>query len=98
MVMSEFLPASPLPRMADGLRVSVGAAGQAVSVTAMPAARSALLISADLPRADRRRVMIGPTSLAAVSNVVVALAARVLLGVALGGVLVTVSRQARRPA
>jgi predicted MFS family arabinose efflux permease len=92
-VMSEFLPASLLPRIADGLRVSAGAAGQAVSVTAFAAALSALLISVVLPRADRRRVKIGLTLLAALSDVLVALApnlsvllaARLLLGVALGG-------------
>ena len=92
-VMSEFLPASLLPRLADDLDVSTGAAGQAVSVTAFAAAGSALVISVVLPRADRRHVMIGLTLLAAVSDLVVAiapdlsvlLAARLLLGVALGG-------------
>ena len=92
-VMSEFLPASLLPRIADGLGVSAGAAGQAVSVTALAAAASALSIAVVLPRADRRRVMVGLTLLAAVSDLLVALApnlsvllsARVLLGVALGG-------------
>ncbi|MCZ2826947.1 MULTISPECIES: MFS transporter [unclassified Modestobacter] len=92
-VMSEFLPASLLPRMAEDLHVSAGAAGQAVSVTAFAAALSALFISVVLPRADRRRVMIGLTLLAAISNLVVAfapnlvvlLSARLLLGVALGG-------------
>jgi DHA1 family purine ribonucleoside efflux pump-like MFS transporter len=92
-VMAEFLPASLLPRIAGDLAVSTGAAGQAVSVTAFAAALSALLISVVLPRADRRRVKIGLTLLAAVSNVIVALApnlavllaARLLLGVALGG-------------
>lgn len=92
-VMSEFLPASLLPLMAGGLAVSVGEAGLAVSVTAFAGALSALLISVVLPRADRRRVMLGLTVLAIVSDVLVAsapnlvvlLAARVLLGVALGG-------------
>lgn len=92
-IMSEFLPASLLPRIADGLSVSEGAAGQAVSVTAFSAAASALLISVVVGRADRRRVMLGLTLLAIVSNVAVALApnlgtllaARVLVGVALGG-------------
>lgn len=92
-VMSEFLPASLLLRISADLRVSVGAAGQAVSVTALSAAVSALFIAAVLPRADRRRVTLGLTLLAAVSDVLVAaapdllavLAARVLLGVALGG-------------
>lgn len=92
-VMSEFLPASLLPRIADDLGVTEGSAGQAVTVTAIAAALSALLISVVLPRADRRHVMVGLTLLAAVSNVGVALApnlytllaARLLLGVALGG-------------
>lgn len=92
-VMSEFLPASLLPRIADDLSVSAGAAGQTVTLTAFAAIFSALLISVVLPRADRRRVMIGLTLLAIVSNLIVALspnlyvllAARLLLGVALGG-------------
>jgi predicted MFS family arabinose efflux permease len=92
-VMSEFLPASMLPSIAHDLQVSTGAAGQSVSVTAFAAALSALLISVVLPRADRRRVMVGLTLLAALSdlavglapNLFVLLAARLLLGVALGG-------------
>ncbi|MFD6563188.1 MFS transporter [Micromonospora profundi] len=92
-VMSEFLPASLLPRMADDLGVTAGAAGQSVTATAVAAAVTAAIISVVLPRADRRRVMIGLTLLAIVSNVLVALApnlpvllaARILLGVALGG-------------
>jgi predicted MFS family arabinose efflux permease len=92
-VMSEFLPASLLPLLARGVAVSVGEAGLAVSVTAFAGALSALLISAVLPRADRRRVMLGLTVLAVLSDVIVAvapnlvvvLAARLLLGVALGG-------------
>jgi DHA1 family purine ribonucleoside efflux pump-like MFS transporter len=91
--MSEFLPASLLPVIADDLRVSEGTAGQAVSVTAFAAALLALLIAVVLPRADRHRVMVGLTLLAAVSNLLVAVApnfavllgARLLLGVALGG-------------
>ncbi|NNH22548.1 MFS transporter [Pseudokineococcus marinus] len=91
--MAEFLPASLLPRIAEDLGVSTGAAGQSVTVTAAAAVLSALLLSAVLPRADRRRVMTGLTALAAASSVVVALAptlavllvARLLLGVALGG-------------
>ncbi|WP_345425610.1 MFS transporter [Pseudonocardia xishanensis] len=92
-VMSEFLPATLLPRIADDLGVSAGAAGQSVTMTALAAAVSALCIAAVLPRADRRRVMIGLTGLAVVSDLVVALApnlavllvARLVLGVALGG-------------
>lgn len=93
LILAEFLPASLLPRIAEDLDVSTGAAGQAVSVTAFAGAASALLISVMLPRADRRRVMVGLTLLAVASNIIVAVApnlvilllARVLLGVALGG-------------
>jgi predicted MFS family arabinose efflux permease len=92
-VMSEFLPASLLTRISGDLGVSEGAAGQSVTVTALAAAVSALSISVVLPRADRRRVMIGLMVLAIVSNLIVAIApnlavlllARVLLGIALGG-------------
>ncbi|MCC9204573.1 MFS transporter [Arthrobacter sp. zg-Y769] len=92
-VMSEFLPASLLPRIAGTLDVSVGAAGQSVTMTAVAAVFSALFIAVVLPRTDRRRVMIGLTALAILSNILVALApglfvllsARLLLGVALGG-------------
>ncbi len=92
-VMSEFLPASLLPRMADDLGVTPGAAGQSVTMTAAAAALTALCISAVLPRADRRLVVMGLTVLAIVSDVAVALApnlavllaARILLGIALGG-------------
>lgn len=92
-VTSEFLPASLLPVMAGDLRVSEGTAGLAVGVTAFAAALSALSIAAVLPRADRRHVMVGLTLLAVLSDLLVALApgfavllaARVLLGVALGG-------------
>lgn len=92
-VMSEFMPASLLPRIAGDLGVLEGAAGQAVSVTAFAAALSAMFLSVVLPHADRRRVMIGLTVLAIVSNLIVAfapnlwvlLAARLLVGIALGG-------------
>ena len=92
-VMSEFLPASLLPRIADDMGVSAGVAGQSVTVTALAAVPAALFIAAVLPHADRRRVMIGLTALAVASDVLVALApnmvvllvARLLLGVALGG-------------
>ena len=93
LITAEFLPAGLLPRIAGGLDVSAGAAGQTVSVTAFAAAASALLISVVLPRADRRRVMLGLTLLAIASNLIVAIAptlavlllARILLGIALGG-------------
>lgn len=92
-IIAEFLPASLLPEIAEGLNVTTGAAGQAVSATAFAAAASALFLSVVLPRADRRWVMMGLTLLAVVSNLLVAMApslttvmlARLLLGAALGG-------------
>ncbi|WP_306368685.1 MFS transporter [Nocardiopsis sp. CC223A] len=93
LVMAEFLPASLLPRIADDLGVTAGSAGQSVTVTAIAAGISGLLLPVLVPRADRRRVLIGLTGLAVVSNLLVAaapgltalLAARALLGIALGG-------------
>ncbi|RDD84366.1 MFS transporter [Streptomyces parvulus] len=92
-VMAEFLPASLLPRIADDLGVSEGAAGQSVTVTAVAAGLAGLFLPVLLPRTERRRVMIGLTVLAVASNLVVAfapnlpllLASRLLLGVSLGG-------------
>jgi DHA1 family purine ribonucleoside efflux pump-like MFS transporter len=93
LVASEFLPASMLPRIAAGLGVSVGTAGQAVTVTALMGAVTAPTIAVLLPRMDRRTVLAGLTLLAVVSNLAVALApsywlllvARLLLGAAIAG-------------
>ena len=93
LVMGEFLPASLLSRIAGDLGVSEGLAGQSVSVTAIVAAVAGLTVPVLLPRLDRRRVMLGLTGLAIVSDLLVALApgfgvllvARVLLGIAIGG-------------
>ncbi|MGA1837689.1 MFS transporter [Herbiconiux sp. 11R-BC] len=92
-VMAEFLPASLLSRIAGELGVSEGLAGQSVSVTAVVAAIAGITLPVLLPRLDRRHVMLGLTALAVLSDLLVAfapnypvlLAARVLLGVALGG-------------
>ncbi|MDO9396189.1 MAG: MFS transporter, partial [Herbiconiux sp.] len=93
LVMAEFLPASLLSRVALDLGVTEGVAGQSVSVTAIVAAVAGLTLPVLLPRLDRRHVMLGLTALAVVSDLLVALApgygvllaARVLLGVAIGG-------------
>ncbi|RDD85138.1 MFS transporter [Streptomyces parvulus] len=93
LVMAEFLPASLLPRMAEDLGVSEGAAGQSVTVTAVGAGIAGLLLPVALPRVNRRYTMIVLTALAIASNLLVAtapnltvlLAARLLLGIALGG-------------
>ncbi|WP_420363830.1 MFS transporter [Curtobacterium aetherium] len=93
LVTSEFLPASLLSRIAGDLGVSEGVAGQSVSVTAIVAAVSGLILPVLLSRVDRRHLMIALATVAALSNVLVALTpnypvlliARVLLGITIGG-------------
>ncbi|WP_342596172.1 MFS transporter [Salinicola lusitanus] len=93
LVMAEFLPASLLTPMADSLAISEGQAGQAVTVTAVVALLSGLLVTSATQRLDRRHVLLGFSGLMIAANLLVAyspdliwlLAGRVLLGVALGG-------------
>ena len=93
LVTAEFLPVSLLTAMATDLGVTVGGAGQAVTVTALVAAVAAPSLPLLTRRMDRRVVMIAFTLLLVLSNVLSALAgslgmllaARVMLGVALGG-------------
>ncbi|MGO4713481.1 MFS transporter [Bradyrhizobium sp. 2TAF24] len=93
LVTAEFLPASLLTPMAADLRISEGVAGQAVTVTAVVALVTSLLISAATRRVDRRHVLLAFSVLLIVSNLLVAFApgltflllGRVLLGIALGG-------------
>ena len=93
LVTAEFLPASLLTAMASDLGVSDGAAGQAVTATALVGAIAAPAIPLLTRRLDRRAVMLALTTLLVLSNAIAAtagslatlLAARVLLGVALGG-------------
>ena len=93
LVMAEFLPASLLPHIAADLDVSEGAAGQSVSVTAIVAALAGLMVPVLLHKLDRRHLMLGLSSAAVLSAILVAiapsylvlLAARVLLGISIGG-------------
>ncbi|RUW69099.1 MULTISPECIES: MFS transporter [unclassified Mesorhizobium] len=93
LVTAEFLPASLLTRLAQDLGVSEGAAGQAVTATAVVGAIAAPTMAIVTKRLDRRLVMWMPTVLLIVSNLLAAFAssltmlllARVVLGVALGG-------------
>ncbi|QAY78401.1 MFS transporter [Sphingosinicella sp. BN140058] len=93
LVMAEFLPASVLTPMARDLAVSLGAAGQAVTATAVVGAFAAILVPVLTGAWDRRAVLLGLLALLCLSNLLTALAgslaalliARVLLGVALGG-------------
>lgn len=93
LVTAEFLPASLLTAMAADLGVSEGAAGQTVTATALVGAIAAPSIPVLTRRMDRRIVMLVLSLALLLSNVVAViasnlatlLAARVLLGVALGG-------------
>ncbi|MDT0357395.1 MFS transporter [Herbaspirillum huttiense F1] len=93
LVTAEFLPASLLTAIATDLHVSDGAAGQAVTATAIVGAVAAPSIPLLTRNIDRKRVVLMLTLLLLVSNLMAVLApnlpvllvARVLLGVALGG-------------
>ena len=93
LVTAEFLPASVLTPMARGLDVSSGVAGQAVTATALVAAFAGPIVVVGLGRIDRRLVVRVLLVLLLVSNVMAALAstvfillaARLALGMALGG-------------
>lgn len=93
LVTAEFLPASLLTAMANDLGVTDGAAGQAVTATALVAAGAALTIPVFTRNFDRKRVILALTTLLLLSNVLavtadtlsVLLVSRVLLGIGLGG-------------
>lgn len=93
LITSEFLPVSILSPIAGDLHVSEGAAGQAISVTALVAMFSSIFIGILTRRMDRRWVVLSFSILQVISNLIVAFApnywllmiGRVLLGVAVGG-------------
>lgn len=93
LIIAEFLPAGMLTPMAAELRITEGAAGQAVTVTSIFAVVTSLLIAFITRRLDRRHVLLGLSLSLVISNVLVAcapsfallLAGRMLLGIALGG-------------
>ena len=93
LVTAEFLPASLLTPIAAELGISEGAAGQAVTATAVVGMVASLLITTFARRIDRRHLLMGFSALLIVSNLMVAFApgltflliGRVLLGIALGG-------------
>ena len=90
---AEFLPATLLTPIAASLGVSDGAAGQAVTMTAAVAAFAGPALVIGTARIDRRVVVCGLSLLlvlsdllaAAAPNIWVLLAARVGLGIGLGG-------------
>ncbi|HYE39735.1 MAG TPA: MFS transporter, partial [Ramlibacter sp.] len=95
LVTAEFLPASLLTAMATDLGVTDGAAGQAVTATALVAAVAAPVIPLATQRMDRKRVLLALTSLLLASNVrwssvaggaLIAVLALALLAIASGAV------------
>lgn len=93
LVSAEFLPASVLTSIAADLSISVGATGQTVTVTSLVGVAAAIFTPIVTSRFDRRLVLWSLLSLLALSSLVTALAngfvmllaARFLLGLALGG-------------
>ncbi|QDY80890.1 MFS transporter [Streptomyces qinzhouensis] len=93
-VTSEMLPVGLLSPMSGDLGVSEGTAGLAVTLPGVVAAVGAPLLPAVAGRADRRSVLTGLLLLLALANAVAAfapgfgvlLAARIAVGLAIGGV------------
>lgn len=93
-VTSEMLPVGLLTPVSGSLDVSEGTAGLTLTVTGLVAAFSAPLVTSAVGRIDRRLVLCALMALLAAANVLAAwspefavmMVARVLIGVAMGGV------------
>ncbi|MBO1331224.1 MFS transporter [Streptomyces sp. VRA16 Mangrove soil] len=93
LVLSEFLPVGLLPAIGDSLDVNTGTAGLLVVVPGLAAAVAAPLLTMASGRLDRRHVLLALAALITVSDVLAALApdivvmiaARLLLGLGVGG-------------
>jgi DHA1 family purine ribonucleoside efflux pump-like MFS transporter len=104
LVTAEFLPASVLTRMASDLNITDGAAGQAVTATAVVGGIAGLTVAVATRSIDRRLVLWTLTVLLIVSNLLAATAsglpalllARVLVGIGLGGFWSMVAAMAMR--
>lgn len=93
LISSELLPMAVLTPMAADLGVTEGAAGQAVTLTAVFAGIAAPTVALTIGRLDRKLINLMLCALVVASNIAVALtadylvllAARTLLGIAIGG-------------
>ena len=93
LVASEFMPVSLLTPIAADLHISEGQAGQAIAVSGAFALLAALFVTSLAGRLDRKILLLSLTLLMAVSGTVAAfapnylvfMAARALVGVAIGG-------------
>jgi predicted MFS family arabinose efflux permease len=93
LIAAEFMPVSLLTPIATDLHATQGMAGQAISVSGLFAVVTSLLIASIASRFDRRQVLMALTGLmlasvvliAAAPNFAVLMAARALLGIAIGG-------------
>jgi predicted MFS family arabinose efflux permease len=93
LVASEFMPVSLLTPIAADLHISEGQAGQAIAISGAFALLTALFITSIAGRLDRKTLLLALTLLMAVSGTVAAfapnylvfMAARALVGVAIGG-------------
>jgi predicted MFS family arabinose efflux permease len=93
LVTAEFLPVSLLTPMSQDLGVSVGAAGQSVTMTAVVGAIAGPGVVIGMRNVNRRWTLLGLTSLLIISSLLAAFAnglamllvSRVLLGIGLGG-------------
>ncbi|MEU2059357.1 MFS transporter [Streptomyces sp. NPDC013455] len=93
-VTTEMLPVGLLPSLARDLGVSAGTAGLALTLPGLAAAAAAPLLPVAVRRADRRTVLCALLLLLTAANLLTAcapafpvlLAARVLVGVGIGGV------------
>jgi predicted MFS family arabinose efflux permease len=93
LIAAEFMPVSLLTPIAADLHATQGMAGQAISISGLFAVVTSLLIATIASRFDRRHVLLALTGLmlasvvliAAAPNFAVLMAARALLGIAIGG-------------
>src|SRR3954452_2334501 len=93
LIASEFMPVSLLTPIADGLHLTEGQAGQAISVSGIFAVLTSLFISALAGSIDRKIILTSFSLLLIISGSIVTVApnyaalmlGRVLLGIAIGG-------------